>query len=283
MGPIAAYRGRWDAEATSRWHELGRPRLAFSPGDGQTTLDFLDDLDGLRHLSVIGQVQTRDDAVERCEALEWLMLDDGLKRRLDWSALHELTDLDLALDRCGPSLGRLPRLTRLRTYWTQPGLGDLQPGLALEDVTLIARSLADLSGIAELPNLTTLHIHLARKVADLAPLAACRSLLRLHLTGLTALEDLSALAESRSIEELTLQTCRNLLSVRPLTQMTQLRQVSLNVGTVVADGDIACLLHLPNLRGLGVDQAVKSHNVTAAQIEAALQPRHAPTAEQPQA
>lgn len=55
MGPIAAYRGRWDAEATSRWHELGRPRLAFSPGDGQTTLDFLDDLDGLRHLSVIGR------------------------------------------------------------------------------------------------------------------------------------------------------------------------------------------------------------------------------------
>lgn len=128
--------GAWLPEHTQRWRDEGRPAVSYRPTGGR--LDFLQELDGLRELFVVGTVDD-DSAVEACVDLRRLVLHTvpppGVER-LDLTALKELDFLDVD-DRILPeSLTQLAVPTMIYMHWPYVDLEPLSGNRALRRLRL---------------------------------------------------------------------------------------------------------------------------------------------------
>lgn len=180
-----------------------------------STLVHLDTLEGVQHLMQVRKLLFHK-AIHRMSA----------------APLAGLTSVDdLWLDGHFTDRGALRELTGLTNFKMGyaskvEDLSFLPPNLTRFSMNL--GSVADISALADLPNLQRLLFHKVRSLGDLTPLAGATRLRHLYLVSLdkvTHLFDMSALTE---LTELNIGALTNLVDLRPVLTAPNLTTLSVH-------------------------------------------------------
>jgi len=150
---------------------------------------------------------------------------------------------DLALHQLPPSIGSLPHLKSLSL-----GIYEL-PNDGIPNPHSRSPKFTDLSPLAKLKNLQTLHLGGCEDVADLGPLAELKGLHILYL-GKTGVRDLSPLAKLQRLQRLHAWHT-GVSDLRPLAELKELQALFLR-GTGVMD--LALLTNLQRLKDLDLSE-----------------------------
>jgi hypothetical protein len=195
------------------------------------SLAFLAEVPSLRRFAVDGYDTVEDlDALGSLDRLESLTI-----------GLEGLTSFDF-LERVGPDLrtleirktrsrrpdlsvlGRFPRLRTLRLHGHRKGFEALAGLAGLSDLVLSSMRDPDLHVLADLPDLTSLMVHLGG-ASDLSGLTRLKRLKHLTLFRIRGVTDLGFLADCASLQFLELDqlTISELPDFRRLTKLRRLR------------------------------------------------------------
>jgi hypothetical protein len=98
--------------------------------------------------------------------------------------------------------------------------------------------------------LKSLNLSLFPKLNDLNGLTNLLDLKILHLESFSILEDIEPITFLHQLESLALVSCPKIKSVKPLLKLKKLIFLYLWEKTKIYDGDIRCILALPNLKEL---------------------------------
>lgn len=246
-----AFDGPWGAGGLTAYRRGGYDALALGAGPKDSlpeSLDFVQDLEGLRSLKVSAKVR-RDDAAFRVETLEELVLATGSRNAIPQEAVQ-------------------PRLARLVMSWRPglkvsrhwPALRALRVDHRTEDCTFLGeasklislhlegrRRPGTLQGIEACPQLQSLK-SVAYPIASTEPLGRLQNLRQVRLLSLPPSEahgtiDLLDLAHA-PLEELWLSGCRDLRGLETLSIHEGLRAVRI-MNQELSPGNRAALGALP--------------------------------------
>jgi hypothetical protein len=110
--------------------------------------------------------------------------------------------------------------------------------------------LRSLNGLAGLPAMTELGIHLAPKLTDVTDLQTATCLAELHLEACRKVPTLEPLATLRTLELLNVSDSGDFPDVEALSGLVNLRDLLLHGTTKILSGDLSPIAGLPNLRRL---------------------------------
>ena len=252
-GEVIVATGKVDDALVSKVLRSSRPLLILNRALGFDEVDcaVLQQVgDRLVGLEVVGDF-TDDSDVLRCSKLEELNLNTSCRGGLDWGRLPDLIRLFTYEERMSESLASLHRLTTLHIHRASDDQVALASSLPrLTDLTLSStrmRAVSSLAGYGD--RLTRLWIRQGsalRGFDDLSRLSLLRTLL---LDSCRHLDDLGFVSGMPDLEVLAVSDCGGIESLRPLAQLSRLREVHLVGSTNVKDGDLSVLEQLPSLRG----------------------------------
>lgn len=131
------------------------------------------------------------------------------------------------------------------------------------------RDLSKLCMLVDPSQLTTLTLDFCQ-VSDLRPLAELTQLTMLHLRGCDEMSDLSFLAGLTRLTRLDLSGCEQVSDLRPLAELTQLTWLNLNYCRQVSD--LSLLAGLPQLTALHLQGC--NRNIHARHLRALRKQHH---------
>ncbi len=226
----------------------------------------------IRRLNLSGSPKS-DLGITAVHTLQSLLLATDCRDRLDWPESSRVTNLVLDARRDGslpPALEQLAiegignsavELLGVPAGVRDLSLGGKKIGLAglehlphLRTLRLGASSLIDVDRLGRLLSLEDLFLSIESWV-DLEQLPAnvVARIRQLFILYMPHIVDLSRLAPAVELQRLCLLDTPDVASLAPLTGARRLRRLDLMGTTSVADGDLAVLAELPDLRYAAVD------------------------------
>jgi hypothetical protein len=134
---------------------------------------------------------------------------------------------------------------------------DLAPLAASKSLTVLRMKhypqIRSLNGLGEFDRLHQLSIHGAAKLTDLSALrdsGTAQTLSELQLETCRKITVLDEIASATRVQFLNLGNCGEIASLKPLSDMSELRRLHLYESTKILDGDLTPLLALPRIEKL---------------------------------
>ncbi|GAA1137998.1 hypothetical protein GCM10009630_41180 [Kribbella jejuensis] len=245
--------GSWSDQAGAAFVEEGADTLVlnYALGFDMADLRFLDGLP-VRNLVVIDRrLQSLDPIYGLAPTLRNISLTVDPALTVDLERLPELTEIQADWGQIRQTFRSAVHLARLFAgRYTEDDLWALAPAGDLETLVLKDRPrLKSLDGLAALPGLRHLGVHLAARLSDTG--AVRGSMLReLHLEACKKVTTLDDIATCGDLEVLDLSDGASFSSAEPLRALTKLRELLLSGSTRISDGDLRPIADLPQLREL---------------------------------
>jgi hypothetical protein len=263
-GPTLIVTGPWTSRI-DRLLEAGEAdglTLNYARGFAERDLSFLQSWP-LRRLDILDRSLVDLGPIERVAgSLEVLSVQASPEARVDLGRMPNLRAVAGEWSLLRPTLDQLDDLRVLTTWkFDEPNLLPLIDQSGLEDLTIKdAPQLDSLEGIGALRRLSTLGIHLARQLNDIADVTdVVPSLTQLRFEYCVRVDALDGLSGASNLLHLGVNECKTIASIRPLRNMSKLKAFHAWGSTVVGDGDLAALLHLPRLREVRMKSRTEYH------------------------
>jgi hypothetical protein len=267
--------GRWSREAAEVLERGDADGLVLNYARGfcEGDLEFLDMRLGVRRLNVLDRGIADLGPIARLgEALEELSVQASERAELDLGTLPHLRSLAGEWGLIGDTLSRLDELQIVITWrFNEIDLHAFRDHLALQHLTIKeAPYLESLSGVGDLPEVSSVGVLLARRLRDISDVAGLASSLReLELQdcpALSALDDVEPLVNLRFFG---CSNCGDVESLAPVGALTQLEVLYAWGSTHVIDRDLSPLARLPQLREIRMRDR-RGYKPTVADLAAAL-------------
>ncbi|MCP3915286.1 MAG: hypothetical protein GY711_07005 [bacterium] len=267
FGSMMILHSRWSSEAREELLKSGAAGLHLNIAKGWRGKDvaFVSEFaDQLVAFEIIDQVIDDVSAVNDLGRLRRLQVNTYCKTKLDFANYPHLEDCSLEWRRGAKTL---LEHEGVRTLFVNKfdgvdlrGAGQMR---ALESLGLTgARKLESLDGIENLALLRRLRLGLATKLASLNGLAALDRIERLQVDTCRKITDIASIGQLHELRELFLMNCGEIETLRPLAELRALETFVFSESTNIADGDLAPLCELPELRKLVfMDRAHYSHTM----------------------
>lgn len=245
--------GPWSAEATryATKHGIRQVELGAYDGWTDTNIEFLRALPQLEVLYIQPDKSVDLAPLYDLPQLKLLSLHGKFRGEFDFTRLSQLAELrlDSSVAKKFPSAFRCDKLAVLALgHYPGPDFSALAGLTGLKELRLTFGKVASLQGLSALVSLRRLifqEINFLETLAGIEGLGALEYLLFYRAKRLKCLDGAEGL---KSLKEITLTAVPSIESLRPLQRCTALEEVVLLQNTAVADGDLACLKLLPNLR-----------------------------------
>lgn len=242
--------GAWTPAARAAVQQPGVDglELNYARGYAEPDLTFVDAWP-IRRLRLIDRSLTDLEPLARLGGmLEDLSVQAAPDVRLDLTAFPHLRRLAAEWAAIEPTIHAPDRLTELVPLnFDGRDLSPFAVQPALQRIDLkAARRLAALTGVGELPTLTSLKIALAPELTDIDDIAGAGPTLRsFELESCPGLDELEALQALTELRELAIANCGSVPTLAPLTALTRLEALYAWGSTRVDDDDLSPLLMLP--------------------------------------
>lgn len=162
------------------------------------------------------------------------------------------------------AIGSLQRL--VLNSVSVPSLAPLREIEGLRHLGITRFLESDLGFLSNSNNLNTCYLLFGSKLSNLEGIEGAANLADLMLANCPKVTSLGPVARLRALQRLTLENCPSLDSIRPLTGIEKLNTLLLLENTRVGDGDIRCMLTLPELRELSF-KSRKGYNLSVAEAK----------------
>lgn len=240
-------------------------RLSDSMGWRGHGLQFVAELPLLQSFELYSWQVSDASILSSLSELRLLGVEADLRGELDFGPLSKL---EVALLRWVKPLEGVTNCRQLRHFnvssWPDADLARLAQLTKLQVLHLYSRKLQSLRGIAAFPHLERLDLHGCPKLTSLEGVETCRRLTSVSLSA-CRIDAVSIMATLPSLRTLALDSCGDLKTLSPLTELRELESLSFNGNTRVLDGDLSVLERLPKLRAL-VFAPRRSYNRTRLQL-----------------
>ena len=265
--------GPWSAEAMqyATEHKVREVHLNVYAGWTDTNIEFLRGLPQLEALHIAAGKAVALTPLYELPQLKLLGLAGEFKGAFDLTRLPQLTDLRLekwdakkfasAFDCNGLSVLAL-------SNYPGPDLSALAGLTGLQELRLLLGKITSLQGISALVSLRRLILQEFNHLETLAGVEGLGALEDLLVYRAKKLRRLDGAEGLKSLKVITLTAVPALESLHPLECCTALEKVILLQNTKVADGDVACLKSLPNLRRVRFNEEAH-YNAKLAEFPAA--------------
>jgi internalin A len=192
-----------------------------------------------------------DGAVLDMLDLKGLSLETYAKEPIDFRLFHRLQRLAFNWRPGAETAFQCTSLESLNNSGYR--LTDLSPMAALTGLRALrldnSRHLLRLDGVRALPALRILSLRDDRALVDIGDVAAMdHSLHEFELNTCRKVRDIAALASHRDLRRVILIDNGTIASLTPLANLSKLEELYFYGTTVIEDGDMTPLLHLPALR-----------------------------------
>ena len=256
-------------------HDARGLRMSDRAGWPPDDIDFVDKL-SLNSIEIVAD-STIDVGPIECQAsLELLHLDCEISRRFDAGSLPIAYAL-ISWPRKGidgvlesPSL-EVANITRYPGESLRPLASE-----RLERLDVTSRRLTSLSGIDRLRSLRHIDLLDCRELETFNAVGDAESLEIFSIDSNKHLTTVAPFATCARLKRLNLTNVPNLESVYPLVESRSITHLFLRGSTRVADGDLRCLLDMPQLEAVTFRNR-RGYNVDYASFRAELERRHGPT------
>src|SRR5580765_788213 len=237
--------GPWSAEAMRYATEnvVRELHLNVYAGWTDTSIEFLHSLPELEALHIAAR--------DRSPYLKLLGLAGDVKGAFDFTRLPQLAELRLekwdakkfasAFECAGLAVLAL-------SNYPGPDLSALAGLAALEELRLLFGKVTSLQGLSAIARLRRLVLQEFNHLETLVGIEGLAALEDLYVYRAKRLKRLDGAEGLKSLKVITLTAVPELESLHPLKGCIALEKVVLLQNTNVADGDVACLKSLPNLR-----------------------------------
>ena len=206
---------------------------------------FLRSVPWIEELNLIASEASGLGVISQLSELEDLSLNTVIKDRIDFAVMDNLERCFVNSWRYVQDLSKAKNIRKLHLYGHRGKTLDFLRFLGNLECLIIAKSsVEDFSFLQEFHKLVRLEILDSRRVESFDPISQLHGLKWLRIEGVKELGFVSGL---RSLEVLTLMDVGAITTIRPCCGLPNLKALSFNGRTVVADGDLSCLELLPKL------------------------------------
>lgn len=245
--------GPWSAEAMRfvKEHAIRELHLSVYAGWTDTNMEFLRELPQLEALHIAAGKSVDLAPLYDLPQLKLLALAGEIKGAFDFTRLSQLAELRLEKwdARKFESAFDCTNLAVLAlSNYPGPDLSALAGLTGLEELRLSLGRVASLRGLSALAQLRRLVLQELNYLETLAGIEGLGELEELWIYRAKKLRLLDGAEGLGSLKVITLTAVPALASLHPLERCTALEKVVLLQNTNVADGDVACLKSLPNIR-----------------------------------
>jgi len=245
--------GSWSAEAIryATEHAIRELHLNVYAGWTDTNIEFLRALPQLEALHIAAGKGVDFAPLYDLPQLKLLGLAGEVKGALDFTRLPMLAELRLEkwdAKKFASAFDCAKLAVLALSNYPGPDLGALAGLTALEELRLSLGKVASLQGLSALVCLRRLILQEFNHLETLVGIEGLGALEDLWVYRAKRLKRLDGAEGLKSLKVITLTAVPALESLHPLERCTALEKVMLLQNTNVADGDVACLKSLPNLR-----------------------------------
>jgi hypothetical protein len=233
----------WSAEITRLVNdrEIDGIELNSTKGRWDPTLEFLYSVPRLAHLEIVALQQKDVTAVGALTRLESLKLSTYATSPLDLSKFRALRELVLEWRPRYENLSSCKGLVKLSlNRYARSDLHEIAGLRHLRSFRIGDSRLLSLRGMEGLESLVDVRLFALPKIETLEPLSSLR-LQTINIKSCRSIGNVDALERVNSLRRLILEDCGPIQSLRPVAQLSSLREIFVTGDTNIADGDIGFL------------------------------------------
>jgi len=206
-------------------------------------LDFLELVDFIESVSIIGSKEYDLSSLATLKNLKYLRVTTGISQPTDFSRFENLEYLYIDHNKCIKNINKLPSLATLSLQgYKNRDLTEFEFCYNLKSLSLVISSISSLVGIQNLKKLECLDLCKCKALLSLDNIENLEKLETLDLEGCPKIQDLTPLKHLASLTKLYIHDCKDIKSIKPIKDLHNLQDISLTGSTNVIDGDLTSLL-----------------------------------------
>jgi len=250
FGERLVLEGTWHDEIVDYMltHKIVELNVNYARGFVGRNLDFLQSLPFLEGLLLLVYNITDISAIHNLHSLRSLNIACRDKTPLDFSNFPVLEDCGLDWRSKSSSIFKCATLKNL---YIEKYLGKdtelFRDLINLEELSLVAGSVADLSGLGRLYKLRELGLYRLQSLTSLQGIEDLHELVILNIDTCRRLTSISEVQALSKLHRLQLTNCNDIESLQPIIRSRGLEEIYFHESTNIIDGNLSVLTHLPNL------------------------------------
>lgn len=239
-------------------------RLSFGVGWRGDDVEFLKSLPGLRSVEIYNWRITDLSPLCLHDELEHIGLECRFGK-FDFAQFQNLSHCGVKWRLSARTLLDCEKLVHLNVSgYPYEDLSSLHRQSNLQRLHIQSRKLTSLCGVDDLPHLQELTFAYCPFLTDISSLQHAKEIRRLEFLSCKGIEDIKVAGALDHLEILSIENGDQVLSVKPLSGCSALRELYL-IGTGVVDGDLSPLLEIDNLEKVAVADR-RHHSHTSGEI-----------------